>query len=261
MSAAIFLIALTAIGLMGFATQRGGTCTVAAVEEIFVERRFGRLAALVEASLWVGGGLVLLNVAGLLPGMPVGYAAGATTVVGGALLGIGAFVNRTCAFGSIARLGSGDRAYLATPVGFFLGSLAIIHLPTPAQLAEGSSLLQASAWLAILCILFFAVRLFAHGWTIRRKAHRSTPSHLVAACRDDDHRHHLPRSVADGREAGPIPTRSQGLRAARRWILRQAAAVRRADCRRDARWLDGRTDQACRAELQRASAAASRVAR
>lgn len=163
------LTALAAIGLMGFASQRGGTCTVAAVEEIVAERRFGRLAALVEASLWVGGGLVLLNAAGLLPVMPVGYATGFTTVVGGVLLGIGAFVNRTCAFGTIARLGSGEWAYLATPVGFFLGSLAIIDLHTPGQLSEGSSVLEATAWLAILCILFFTIRLLAHGRTIRRK--------------------------------------------------------------------------------------------
>ena len=160
------LIAFSAIGLMGFAIQRGGTCTVAAVEEIVVERRFRRLAALIEASLWVGRGLVLLNAVGLLPVMPVGYAARFTTVAGGSLLGIGAFVNRTCALGTIARLGSGDWAYLATPVGFFLGSLAILH--TPAQLSEGSRVLQASAWLAIICILFFTVRLFTHGRAIRR---------------------------------------------------------------------------------------------
>jgi len=171
------LTALAAISLMGFATQRGGTCTVAAVEEIIAEGRFGRLAALVEASLWVGGGLVLLDAAGLLRMMPIGYAVGFTTIVGGVLLGVGAFVNRTCAFGTIARLGSGEWAYLATPLGFFLGSLTILYVHTPTQLSEGSSVLEASAWLAILCILFFAVRLFAHGRTIRRK--RIAPLHHI----------------------------------------------------------------------------------
>lgn len=80
-----------------------------------------------------------------------------------------AFVNGTCAFGTIARLGSGDWAYLATPAGFFLGSLAIIDLHTPAQLLEPSRVLEASAWLAIVCVGFFAIRLFTHGQTIRRK--------------------------------------------------------------------------------------------
>jgi sulfur transporter len=169
MSAAAFLIALTAIGLMGFATQRGGTCTVAAVEEIFIERRFRRLAALVEASLWVGGGFLVLGVAGVLPRMPIGYAAGAITIAGGALLGIGAFVNRTCAFGSIARLGSGDLAFVGTLVGYFLGNLVIINIASPKQIGGESNLLQASIWFGLLCILLVIVRLCTHGWTIWRK--------------------------------------------------------------------------------------------
>lgn len=169
MATAAFLIAVAAIGCMGFAAQRGGTCTVAAIEEIVAEQRFGRVVALVEASLWVGGGLVLLNAVGLLAAMPVGYAAGPATVMGGVLLGIGALVNGSCAFGSIARLGSGNWAYLATPVGFFLGSLAIIYLPAPAPLAAGSIVLTARAWLAVLCMLLFAALLFRHSRAIRRK--------------------------------------------------------------------------------------------
>lgn len=164
-----FLIAVAAIGCMGFAAQRGGTCTVAAIEELVAERRFGRVVALVEASLWVGGGLVLLNAAGLLPAMPVGYAAGPATVLGGVLLGIGAIMNGSCAFGSIARLGSGNWAYLATPVGFFIGSLAIMYLPAPAILSDGSVVLAARAWLAVVCMLLFAALLFAHGRAIRQK--------------------------------------------------------------------------------------------
>lgn len=169
MSAAAFLIAMTAIGLMGFATQRGGTCTVAAVEEIFIERRFQRLAALVEASLWVGGGFLVLSAADQLPRMPIGYAASAITIAGGVLLGIGAFVNRTCAFGSIARLGSGDLAFVGTLVGYFLGNVMTIQIAAPKQIAGESSLLQASMWFGLLCVLLVVVRLCTHGWTIWRR--------------------------------------------------------------------------------------------
>ncbi len=101
MESAYFLIALGAVGLMGFANQRGGTCTVAAIEEIVAERRFGRLLALFEASLWVAGGLTLIAALGRLPVMPVSYAVGFMTIAGGALFGLGAFVNRACAFGSL----------------------------------------------------------------------------------------------------------------------------------------------------------------
>ncbi len=50
-----FVLAALAAGLMGFAIQRGGTCTVAAVEEILSERRARRLLAVLQASLWVAG--------------------------------------------------------------------------------------------------------------------------------------------------------------------------------------------------------------
>jgi toxin CptA len=61
---------------MGFANQRGSTCTVAAIDQIVSERRFDQLIALCQVSLWVGGGLVLLNALGLLPAVPTGYPAG-----------------------------------------------------------------------------------------------------------------------------------------------------------------------------------------
>ena len=39
------LFAAIAVGVMGFAIQRGATCTVAAVAEVVSRRRFGRLAS------------------------------------------------------------------------------------------------------------------------------------------------------------------------------------------------------------------------
>ena len=44
--------------VMGFAIQRGATCTVAAVDEVLGTRSIRRLAAMVEASVWVTGGLL-----------------------------------------------------------------------------------------------------------------------------------------------------------------------------------------------------------
>lgn len=176
MESATFLIALAAIGLMGFANQRGGTCTVAAIEEIIAEHRFGRLLALLEASLWVGGGLALFAAFGQLPVMPPNYAAGIATITGGALFGIGAFVNRACAFGSVARLGSGDWAYLATPAGFFVGALATYPLPPPVALTNPTFMTRTPVWLALGVATLLLARLFAHGRRIRREG-RSGLSH------------------------------------------------------------------------------------
>ena len=60
----------------------------------------------------------------LLDRMPSGYPLSGWTVLGGALLGFGAYVNSACVFGAIARLGTGEWAYLATPFGFYFGCVS-----------------------------------------------------------------------------------------------------------------------------------------
>ncbi len=156
-----FIVAALCAGTMGFAIQRGATCTVAAVGEIVSERGFSRLAALLEAALWVGGGLLVAQALHVLPKMPSGYAVGAWTVVGGVLLGLGAFVNRACVFGAIANFGSGSWAYIFTPLGFYVGCIsvgAVFSPPAAQKLAYGSPVLQAPAWVAVLFLVFVLLR-------------------------------------------------------------------------------------------------------
>ncbi len=162
-----FTIAALCAGVMGFAIQRGATCTVAAVDEVVRKRRFARLASMVEASMWVAGGLVLAQTFHLLPTMPAGYAVGYLTVLGGALLGLGAFVNRACVFGAIARLGSGEWAYVVTPAGFYVGCLTVgllFSFPAHEKVAHGSPVLQAPAWIALLFVGFVVWRLARALW-------------------------------------------------------------------------------------------------
>src|SRR5437016_7861685 len=97
-----FIAAAFCAGLMGFAIQRGATCTVAAVEEVVNKRRLNRLISMVEASLWVVGGLLIAQALHLLPKMPAAYAVSYLTVLGGVLLGLDAYVNGACDFGPIA---------------------------------------------------------------------------------------------------------------------------------------------------------------
>jgi toxin CptA len=175
METVTFLMGLAAIGLVGFANQRGGICTVHSIEELMLERKFDRLIALVEASIWVGGGLVLLNAAGLLARMPIGYQATVSTIFGGVLLGIGSYVNRSCALGTIGRIGAGQWAYLATPVGFLVGGMLIAPLAPSPHRVDASIVLRASAWLMVVCAFLLAVRLIMHGRTIRRTRHVWTP--------------------------------------------------------------------------------------
>ena len=157
----LFWFAALCVGTMGFAIQRGATCTVAAVDELVSKHTTQRLSAFLEASIWVAGILATAQVFGMLPHPPAGYALTQWTVIGGALLGLGAFVTRACVFGAIARLGSGQWAYAFTPVGFYLGCLSVESLfgsPAHPRLAEASLVLRGSIWVAPLFLAFAAWR-------------------------------------------------------------------------------------------------------
>jgi len=149
-ASAAFVVAALAAGVMGFAIQRGATCTVAAVDEAITQRTTRRLAALVEASLWVAAGLLVAAHLRWLP-EPIGYALTGWTITGAMLLGLGAFVNRACVFGAVARLGSGDWAYAATPIGFYAGCLSVNTVFKPASalaMTEPSPVfaIEGTAW-------------------------------------------------------------------------------------------------------------------
>jgi toxin CptA len=158
---AAFAVALLCAALMGVAIQRGGTCAVAAVDEVLSTRRPTRLLAMMEASLWVAGGLLVAREVGRLVELPSGYVLTRWTLVGAAMLGLGAVVNRACAVGTIARLGSGQWAFAATPVGFFLGCASADHLfPAlmPQPLTVGSPLQAAPGWVAWVVLFAFLAR-------------------------------------------------------------------------------------------------------
>lgn len=121
-------VAIVCAALMGFAIQRGGTCLVAAVDELVSKRQASRLIALGEASLLVAAGMIAAQLLGLLPMAPKAFALTGWTVAGGAIMGLGAYVAGSCVFGAIARIGNGEGAYLLVPVGFFLGCVAALAL-------------------------------------------------------------------------------------------------------------------------------------
>jgi len=80
-------------------------------------------------------------------------------VVGGVLLGLGAWINGACVFGAIARLGSGQWAQALTPLGFYVGSLsvgAIFHPQAPKPLTAASAWpwWSGASWLAPMFVLY-----------------------------------------------------------------------------------------------------------
>ena len=204
--------------------------------------------------------------------MPDGYAIGAATLVGGALLGFGAYVNRACVFGAIARLGSGEWAYVMTPLGFYVGCATVAHLfpvTPPAHAAHASPVLQGSAWLALLAAAFVIARVayafvdFSIGapWRLRvRPVATLGPARLVAACGDDRDRCRVRRDPAAVRCVG-LHRRARGTRAWHgiepagedrpadraagrcnpRWLYRRSMAQHARHCSRAAALLRRRT--------------------
>ncbi|MBC7522481.1 MAG: YeeE/YedE family protein [Sandarakinorhabdus sp.] len=162
------LVAFVAVAVMGFAIQRGATCTVAAVAEIVEQRRARRLLALLESALWVNGGIIVARASGFSMAAPIDHPLTLAVVTGGALLGLGAFVAGVCVFGAVARLGSGEWAFAAVPLGYYLGCLVAAWLgvldPAP-PLATVAPVVAAPAWLALPVLGLAALRL---AWIARR---------------------------------------------------------------------------------------------
>jgi Sulphur transport len=102
---------------------------------------------------------------------PANFAVSGATLLGGAVLGLGALINRGCVFGSIAKLGSGNWAYLFTPAGFYLGCLLAGPVSGhPAKIAASSPLFGAMAAFAIPLAIYAAWRGRSLLLALRRRA-------------------------------------------------------------------------------------------
>lgn len=115
--------------VLGYAAQRASICAVRATEQWVACRRTSRLRAFFGAAAWSGA--ILLPLAWLLPSRamlaadaPVSLAA----IAGGALFGLGAWLNGACALGTIGHLARGRSDYVTTLAGLVLGGLAAIRL-------------------------------------------------------------------------------------------------------------------------------------
>lgn len=123
---------LLAAGL-GFAIHRGGVCTVRGVAEVFSTRRAYMMFSFVKVIAWVL--IVTIPILWLMPSSAhfgPGWALSGYSLLGGFLFGLGAAVNRGCAFSTLGRLGNGEVAAVVTLAGFALGSLAYAAAATSA---------------------------------------------------------------------------------------------------------------------------------
>ena len=184
MQTAAFLAALICAGLMGFAIQSGATCTVYAVSELIEQRRAARLVAMLEAGLWVAALLTLFGLAAMMLPRPPAYAPGWSTLAGGILLGLGASLNGACLFGTVARIGSGEWGYAATPLGYLAGVMLFgsLHASEPRLAAQGA----APGSLFVIVVVALALgSLFRTG--LRRSGRRRVAPPVAAPSAWDPH--------------------------------------------------------------------------
>jgi uncharacterized membrane protein YedE/YeeE len=118
-------LSLLLAALVGFAIHRASLCTVRAVAEILTTRRAYMLSAFGKTTLWVAAttvGMVLLLGNASAPG--AGWPVSLRAAAGGFAFGVGAALNRGCAFSMLARLANGEARMLLALAGFCLGAAA-----------------------------------------------------------------------------------------------------------------------------------------
>ena len=164
----LLLIALLAFGV-GFATQRGSICSILAARQIAETGRATRLVAFVTASLWALVIVVPLswfsrNSIFLSPSYDVSVAA----FLGGALYGLGTFINGGCMFGTVARIASGNLSFVTALPGIALGAglgtavafphLAFVQVDSPLREPGlgGSVVLMVAAGFVSLAVVGIA---------------------------------------------------------------------------------------------------------
>jgi len=150
--------------VLGFATRRGGICVVAATDQWVTEHCADGVHDVVLAGALAGA--VLMFCAWQLPEwipLSQGYSISAVTLAGGALFGVGAYVNSGCAFGTLVKLSGGNTNYVGTVAGAVTGaslmSSVFVFSGEPAP-----SILAGRTELAILFLALFIVIVVHAAW-------------------------------------------------------------------------------------------------
>ena len=155
-------IAVVAAFMVGFAMKRGGLCTYAAALQIVRSGQFERLFAFLGAAAWTVVAIVPLRWFWTDAIQQVStHSQWSLTLIGGVLLGLGAYLNRGCVFGTFVQLVGGNLTYLFTLLGLACGAVfAKAKLSTVLPVLHDSALTASPGFLAFLwlgvAILFIA---------------------------------------------------------------------------------------------------------
>ena len=166
------IVGAIVVVVIGIAAQRGNTCAVSAFDEALRLRRWKTLHSIFDVVLCVAGLYAALHLTHVLTLAPVHSFVTWRTFLGGALLGVGVCINGACAVGTIARLGSGDFAFFATPIGVFTGCVLVVHTSMatlPATTTQVGLTNQLAGVVLVLAIAVFLYRAFRGGPALLRE--------------------------------------------------------------------------------------------
>jgi len=107
---------------VGFAMKRGGLCTYAAVDQIVNDKRMERMMVFLGVAAWAT--LIIVPLHWLIPmdiSVSFTHYDFFIALLGGTVLGLGAFLNRGCFFGTFVALVSGNINYITTLFGLSVG--------------------------------------------------------------------------------------------------------------------------------------------
>ena len=146
--------------------KRGGTCTYVAVLQIIQHRKMDMMLLFLGASAWAT--VVIVPLSWWWPDLvslsPVHHYI-ITALFGGLLLGLGAFFNKGCFFGTFVQLVGGNLTYMATLFGMS-AAVAVTHIymgflvPKPSATSEVAlPNLTAFYWLLFVGIFGLVVML------------------------------------------------------------------------------------------------------
>lgn len=186
--AAYFAVAAGLAAILGFAAHRASICTVKAVAEVMTTGGVVMLTSMAKVVAWVVCVTAVLSL--VLPGEahvePARWQLSAYSVLGGALFGIGAVLNRGCAFSMLTRLVDGNMGMLLGLAGTAAGTAGYMLAVRDAGIAPALPDVSPRVFAAVVPALSIAAVCWA-AWELvrllRTAAHNGPVKQRVAASR------------------------------------------------------------------------------
>jgi toxin CptA len=165
---------------MGFYVKLGNTCLVASTNELIKHKNPLKFFEIINSWFWV---ILLITTLQLTIGFAMqtkSFEISWMTFVGGFLLGLGAYINKACAIGTISRIGDGNFNYLFTPIGMLVSVFIFYHLPigSPKQIIEVSIVNLHPIYSFVISLIAIIVLLF---YFFSRNKNLKLPQKIIGA--------------------------------------------------------------------------------